>query len=135
MLSTENAFYAQVDQKEKCDTREDRDRDQRPLSAVMVNFRDQITRRDIQGHTARKRKSIRNGEAQAAESPEDFIHKLKVVLKELKECRTSLKVIMIKAYIKPVSKLSDIYKETEELIAIIGKSISTAEKNKTNKKN
>ena len=75
------------------------------------------------------------GEAQAAESPDDFIHKLKVVLKELKECRTSLKVIIKKAYIKPVSKLEDIFKETEELIAIIGKSISTAEKNKPGKKN
>ena len=72
-------------------------------------------------------------EAQAAESPDDFIHKLKVVLKELKECRTSLKIIIKKAYISPASKLEPIYKETEELISIIGKSISTAEKNKNNR--
>ncbi len=69
-------------------------------------------------------------ESQAAESPEDFIHKLKVVLKELKECRTSLKIIIKKAYITPLSKLDPIYKETEELIAIVGKCISTAGKNK-----
>ena len=69
-------------------------------------------------------------ESQAAESPDDFIHKLKVALKELKECRTSLKIIIKKAYITPTSKLDPIYKETEELIAIIGKSISTAGKNK-----
>jgi hypothetical protein len=31
--------------------------------------------------------------------------------------------------IKPVTKLNYIYQETEELIAIVGKSISTAEKN------
>ena len=74
-------------------------------------------------------------EAQAAESPADFIHKLRVVLKELKECRTSLKVIIKKLYIKPASKLDPIYKETEELIAIIGKSISTAEKNKNKERN
>ncbi len=43
-------------------------------------------------------------EAQAAESPEDFIHKLKVVLKELKECKTSLKIIIKKAYISPTVK-------------------------------
>jgi four helix bundle protein len=73
-------------------------------------------------------------EAQAAESPEDFIHKLRVVLKELKECRTSLKIIIKKTYIKPVNKLDEIYKETEELIAIIGKSISTAEKNRNKQK-
>ena len=72
-------------------------------------------------------------EAQAAESPDDFIHKLKVVLKELKECRTSLKIIIKKAYISPPSKLQAIYKETEELIAIIGKSISTAIKKRNSK--
>jgi len=45
-------------------------------------------------------------EAQAAESPDDFILKLKVVLKELKECRTSLKIITKKAYISPQSNLT-----------------------------
>ena len=67
-------------------------------------------------------------ESQAAESPDDFIHKLKVVLKELKECRTSLKIIIKKVYITPESKLHPLYKEIEELIAIIGKAISTAMK-------
>jgi four helix bundle protein len=69
------------------------------------------------------------GEAQAAESTKDFVHKMGVVLKELKECRTVLKVIRKKELIKPVSKLTDVYKETEELIAIIAKSISTTKKN------
>ena len=32
--------------------------------------------------------------------------------------------------IKPVVKLQDVFKETEELIAIIAKSIDTAQKNK-----
>ena len=63
------------------------------------------------------------GEAQAAESREDFIHKLGIVLKELKECRTALKIISKKEIIKPSDKITEIYKETEELIAIIGKSI------------
>ena len=52
-----------------------------------------------------------------------------VILKELKECRTALKVIRKKELIKPVSKLDEVYKETEELVAIIAKSISTAKKN------
>jgi four helix bundle protein len=68
------------------------------------------------------------GEAQAAESTKDFVHKMCVVLKELKECRTTLKVIRNKEMIKPVSKLEGICKETEELIAIVGKTISTAKK-------
>jgi four helix bundle protein len=69
------------------------------------------------------------GEAQAAESTKDFIHKMGVVLKELKECRTALKVIIKKEMIKPISKLDAVFKETEELIAIMAKSILTAKKN------
>ncbi|MEO7306183.1 MAG: four helix bundle protein [Ferruginibacter sp.] len=69
------------------------------------------------------------GEAQAAESTKNFVHKMGVVLKELKECRTGLKVIRKKGLIKPVSKLEPVYKETEELIAIIAKSILTTKKN------
>lgn len=68
------------------------------------------------------------GETQAVESTKDFLHKMGVVFKELKECRTALKVIRKKEMIKPVVKLDGVYKETEELIAIIGKSISTAKK-------
>jgi four helix bundle protein len=77
--------------------------------------------------------ALNYAEAQAAESINDFLHKLSIVLKELKECRNALKIIRRKELIKPVSKLSDIYKETEELIAIIGKSVSTAQKNKNEK--
>lgn len=68
------------------------------------------------------------GEAQGAESTKDFVHKMGVILKELKECRTALKVIRKKEMIKPFSKLEAVYKEKEELIAIIGKGISTAKK-------
>jgi four helix bundle protein len=54
------------------------------------------------------------GEAQAAESRNDFIHKLGIILKELKECRIALKVIIRKELIKPVSKLDGIYKEQKK---------------------
>ncbi len=74
------------------------------------------------------------GEAKAAESTNDFIHKMCVVLKELKECRTALKVIIKNEFIEPIKKLEGIYNETEELIAIIAKSIITAKQNKENKK-
>ncbi len=50
------------------------------------------------------------GEVQGAESKNDFVHKLSVVLKELKECRSALKIIMKKALINPFSKLDSIYK-------------------------
>jgi len=54
---------------------------------------------------------------------------MKIVLKELKECRIALKIIRIKELIKPVNRLSGIFKETEELIAISAKSILTASNN------
>jgi len=74
--------------------------------------------------------ALNYAEAQAAESINDFIHKLGVVLKELKECRTALKIIGKKELIKPASRLDDIFNETQVLIAIIAKSISTSKKGK-----
>jgi four helix bundle protein len=73
--------------------------------------------------------SLLYGEARSAESRDDFIHKMKIVLKELKESRVCLKLIKKKEMIKPISKLDSIFKDTEELIAIISKSIDTAKKN------
>ena len=69
------------------------------------------------------------GEAQGAESPKDFVHKMGIIVKELKECRVALKIITKKQMIKPISKLEEIYGETEQLIAISAKSISTVKKN------
>ncbi len=69
------------------------------------------------------------GEAQGAESPKDFIHKMGIILKELKDCRVALKIIRKKEMIKPAVKLDGIYAETEELIAIVAKSIITAKRN------
>ena len=57
------------------------------------------------------------GEAQSAESREDFIHKMKIVLKELKETRVCLKIVRKKEMIKPVSRLDAVMKENEEVIA------------------
>ena len=68
------------------------------------------------------------GEAQSAESRMDFVHKMKIVLKELKETRVCLKIISKAELIKPVDKLNNIKSETEQLISIIAKSIDTAKK-------
>jgi four helix bundle protein len=73
--------------------------------------------------------SLIYGEAQSAESRDDFIHKMKIIVKELKETRVCLKLIRNKQLIKPVKRLENINNENEELIAIISKSISTAKQN------
>ena len=67
------------------------------------------------------------GEAQSSESRDDFIHKMKIGLKELKETRICFKIITAR---KMVNGLEAVTKENEELIAIISKSIATANRNK-----
>ena len=69
------------------------------------------------------------GEAQGAESRADFIHKMKITLKELKETRVCLKIISKAKLIMPIEKLDNIKSENEQLISIIAKSIETAKKN------
>jgi len=68
------------------------------------------------------------GEVQAAESRNDFIHKMKVGLKELKETRVCLKLIINKNISNQTEMLKKMIKENEELIAIFSKSIETAKK-------
>jgi len=67
------------------------------------------------------------GEARGAESSKDFIHKLKVVLKELNESRVWLKII-IRAKMLPEKRPGDLLDECNQLCRIIGASIQTAMK-------
>ena len=71
-----------------------------------------------------------HGEAQAAESPKDFVHKLSISLKELRETHRWLKLIQRVPLVKKPALLDGILEETEELIKIFVASIKTAEKNK-----
>ena len=71
------------------------------------------------------------GEAQSAESRPDFIHKMKVSLKELRETRVWLLIIVRANLIRPTSKLEPLINENNELISIFVTSIITAkQKNK-----
>ncbi len=67
------------------------------------------------------------GEAQGAESRKDFIHKMKVALKELRETRVWLRIMKIRSMAQ--SDLGPILEECEELLCIFNTSIRTAEKN------
>ncbi len=68
------------------------------------------------------------GEVQAAESRADFIHKMKMLLKELRETRVILRIISEKPIIKH-EKIELASKECNELIGIFSKSIKTAKTN------
>jgi four helix bundle protein len=69
-------------------------------------------------------------EAQSAESRNDFIHKMKISLKELRESRVWLLIIQKKPLIRPAGKLDPLLIETNELISIFVASIATAQRNK-----
>ena len=69
------------------------------------------------------------GEAQAAESKNDFIHKMKVVLKELRETFISLKIVDKSKMLPSSSNVDRELKENNELIAIFVKSTFTARNN------
>lgn len=70
-----------------------------------------------------------HGELQAAESRKDFIHKLGVCLKEIRESRRWLRLIH-RVPMLPPGKVEPLLVETEALIKIFSASVRTAEKNR-----
>jgi four helix bundle protein len=69
------------------------------------------------------------GEAQSAESRADFTHKLKIVLKELRETRVWLLMIQQAQLEKLPAILDDLIRETNELTAIFVASLKTVTRN------
>jgi len=76
--------------------------------------------------------ALNYGEAQSGESRKDFIHKIKIVLKELRETYVCLKIIHRTKLYKSEDKIMSTMKENNELISIFVKSAETAQKNYEN---
>lgn len=68
-------------------------------------------------------------EARSAESRRDFVHKLKLVLKELRETRIWLLLVQRKGLVNPPERAMEIQVECEELISIFASSIRTTQEN------
>jgi four helix bundle protein len=68
-----------------------------------------------------------HGEAQRAESAKDFIHKLKISLKELRETQRWLKLVTRVPLVEKPDRLDDLLNETDQLIRIFVASIHTAQ--------
>lgn len=68
-------------------------------------------------------------EAQGAESRKDFIHKMKIALKELRESRVTAIIIQDGIPGNYGDNLSWVLQESNELISIFVKSIETAKSN------
>ena len=69
-------------------------------------------------------------EACAAESRADFIHKLGIVLKELRESRFWLRLI-IRRELLSEHRLAELQDEATQLCNIVGQSVVTAKANRT----
>lgn len=67
------------------------------------------------------------GEAQSAESRSDFVHKMKICLKELRETRVWLLIINRLTAFNSIKQTETLIAEVNELISIFVKCIKTAE--------
>jgi four helix bundle protein len=89
---------------------------------VNVHLKDQI----IRSATAC---ALNYGEAQSAESRKDFIHKLGIVMKELRETQINLKMLIRLNQGTADELFKSLIKENDELLAIIYRTIETTRKN------
>ncbi len=78
--------------------------------------------------------ALHYGEAQSAESRADFIHKIKVILKELRETKNALRIVKKVPLTESINVVDDATRECNELISIFVKSVETAKKNLLNEK-
>jgi four helix bundle protein len=72
-----------------------------------------------------------HGEAEGAESRDDFVHKLRVCHKELRESRRWLRLVQRTPLVAKPELLNDILIEADELVRIFSASIRTAESNRS----
>ncbi len=67
-------------------------------------------------------------ESRGAESKSDFIHKLGMALKEAREARYWL-LLIEKGNVLPIEEIDHLLKESEEIVAMLTKSVITAREN------
>lgn len=72
--------------------------------------------------------ALNYGEARSGESTRDFLHKMKISLKELRESYVNLKIQRGSQTILDSNGLEKLLKENDELISIFVSSIKTASK-------
>jgi len=70
--------------------------------------------------------ALNYGEAQSAESHKDFLHKMKIALKELRESMVNLKIQKGTELIKNIADIDKLIDENNQLISIFVASIKTS---------
>ena len=76
--------------------------------------------------------ALNYSEARSAESKNNFIHKMKVCLKELRETYNCLRILFKANLFKNEVQIKSLIQEANELISIFVKSIETASKGSKN---
>lgn len=66
-------------------------------------------------------------EARAAEPTKDFVHKIKVMLKELRESKAELRYVMKMKYFED-NLVTPLFKEADELVAIFTATVKKLDK-------
>jgi len=89
-------------------------------------FSENLSKQIIRSSTSA---ALNYGEAQAAESKNDFIHKTSVVLKELRESQISLKLLSDTIKANHASQWESALSECNQLIAIFHSTLKTARSN------
>jgi four helix bundle protein len=95
-----------------------------PKSPLNTNLGEQLIRSSSSA-------ALNYGEAQGAESKNDFIHKTSVVLKELRETSISLRIFSGSGANGNESELPNLIDECNQLTAIFQKTVTTARTNKS----
>lgn len=98
---------------------------------VASNFEKNYAGNHLAGQIIRSGTSpaLNYGEAQSAESSKDFVHKMGICLKELRESFVCLKIIEKANLTTDLNNLSIAKVEANELISIFVSSIKTAKAN------
>ncbi|WP_452221386.1 four helix bundle protein [Lacinutrix salivirga] len=71
--------------------------------------------------------ALNYGEAQSAESKRDFIHKMKICLKELRESQVNIEILIEANLVNDIEEFKKVLKENSELVAIFTSSIKTTQ--------
>ena len=87
---------------------------------------DHLTKQIIRSSTSA---ALNYGEAQAAESKNDFIHKTSIVLKELRETQINLRLLETSTQ-QNEQKMNSCKDECAQLVAIFHKTVISAKRNK-----
>ena len=109
------------------------------FSVSIIRFVEGMTKSEAGSHVANQMlrsgtaPMAHHGEAQAAESPKDFIHKMRIALKEPRETSRWLKVSLRVPLTKALDQNEAMLRETDELIRIFFASIRTAQSKLTAK--